>query len=112
MNRTKPPLVGEVILDLAKKYMFEFHYTKMKPNLELELLYSDTDSFLYALKTEDIYENFKFFQTDFDFFNYPSDHPLYSEGKKTFENERRDGRKNGGGICSPEAKTLLHTGQG
>ena len=32
---TKLTLVGAVYLDLAKKYMFEFHYTKMKPNLEL-----------------------------------------------------------------------------
>ena len=62
--------------------MFEFHYTKMKPNLEIELLYSDTDSFIYAVKTEEIYEDFKFFQSDFDFSNYPSDHPLYSEENK------------------------------
>ena len=43
---TKPILLGAVILDLAKKYLLELHYTKMKPKLELELLYSVTDSFI------------------------------------------------------------------
>ena len=111
---TKPTLVGAVISDLAKKYKFDFLYTKMKPNLELELLYSDTDSFIYAVKTEDIFEDFKFLQPDFDFSNYSSDHPLYSEENKKIVLEMKDemGEKNCGGICSPEAKTLIHTGQG
>ena len=87
---TKPTLVGAVILDLAKRYMVEFPYTKMKPNLELELLYSDTDSFIYAVKTEDIYEDFNFFQSDFDFSNYPSDHPLYSEENKKVVLKNKD----------------------
>ena len=87
---TKPTLVGAVILDLAKRYMVEFPYTKMKPNLELELLYSNTDSFIYAVKTEDIYEDFNFFQSDFDFSNYPSDHPLYSEENKKVVLKNKD----------------------
>ena len=47
-----PMIVGATILDLAKRFMFQFHYQKMKTNLNLELLYSDTDSFIYAIKTE------------------------------------------------------------
>ena len=54
----------------------------MKPNLELELLYSFTDSFVYAVKTEVIYEDFKFYQQDFDFSNYPSEFPLHNEENK------------------------------
>ena len=105
--------MGAVILHLAKKYMFEFHHTKMKPNLELELLYSVTDSFIYAVKTEVIYEDFKFYQQDFDFSNYPSEFLLHNEENKKslFETERQDGRETCGGTCSPEAKTILHTGQ-
>ena len=79
----------------------------MKPKLELELLYSDTDSFLYAVKIEDIYKDLKFFQPDFDCFNYPSDHSLYSEKNKKVVLKTKD--EMGGKICSPEAKTLLHT---
>ena len=41
----KPIIVGATILYLAKRFFFQFHYQKMKPNLNL-----DSDSFLYAKK--------------------------------------------------------------
>ena len=50
-------IIGATILDLAKRFMFQFHYLKMKPNRHLELLYSDTDSFIYAIKTNDVYRD-------------------------------------------------------
>ena len=53
----KPMLVVATILDLAKRFMFQFHYQKMKPNLNLKLLCSDTDSFIYAIKTDDVYRD-------------------------------------------------------
>ena len=34
----KPMIAGATILDLAKRFMFQFHYKKMKPNLNLDLL--------------------------------------------------------------------------
>ena len=34
--------------------MFYFHYRQMKANMNLELLYSDTYSFIYSIKTEDV----------------------------------------------------------
>ena len=51
----KPIIKGAIILDLSKRFMFYFHYRQMKANLNLKLLYSDTDSFIYAIKTEDVY---------------------------------------------------------
>ena len=42
----KPMIIGASILDLTKKFMFHFHYQQMKANMNLELLYSDTDSFI------------------------------------------------------------------
>ena len=50
----KPMIVCATILDLAKRFMFQFHYQKMKLNPNLELLYSDTDSFIYARKIDDV----------------------------------------------------------
>ena len=35
----KPMIVGATILDLAKRFMFQFHYQKLKSNLNLELLH-------------------------------------------------------------------------
>ena len=48
-------IVGSTILDFAKRFMFQFDYQKKKRNLNLELFYSDTDIFIYAIKTDDVY---------------------------------------------------------
>ena len=56
----KPVYLGQVILDLSKIVMYEFHYDYMvtKYSLEkLKLCYMDTDSLVYDIKTEDFYED-------------------------------------------------------
>ena len=80
----KPMIVGATILDLPKRFMFQFHYQKMKPNLNLELLYSDTDSFIYAIKTDDVYRDLEKIKADFDFSNYDEDHFLFEDTSKKF----------------------------
>ena len=75
-------IVGATILDLAKCCMFQFHYKKMKPNLNMELLYSDTDSFIYAIKTDDVYRDLEKIKADFDFSNYDKDHFLFDDTNK------------------------------
>ena len=54
----------------------------MKPNFNLELLYSDTDSFIYMIKCDDINEELKEMGQFFDFSNYPKQSPLYKETHK------------------------------
>ena len=49
----KPIIVGATILDLAKCFMFQFQ----EADLNLELLYNDTDSFIYAIKNDDVYRD-------------------------------------------------------
>ena len=54
----KPVYLGQAILDLSKIIMYEFHYDYMvlKYGLEkLKLCYTDTDSLIYNIKTEDFY---------------------------------------------------------
>ena len=56
----KPVYLGQVILDLSKIVMYEFHYDYMVPKYGLEnfkLCYTDTDSLVYGMKTEDFYED-------------------------------------------------------
>ena len=56
----KPVYLGQVILDLSKIIMYEFHYDYMVPKYGLEklkLCYMDTDSQVYDIKTEDFYED-------------------------------------------------------
>ena len=54
----------------------------MKASMNLELLYSDTDSFIHAIKTEDVYVDLQKLTNSFDFSNYPSDHFLFSNVNK------------------------------
>ena len=75
-------IVGATILDLAKRFMFQFHYQKLKPNLNLELLYSDKDSFIYAIKTDDVYRDLEKIKADFDFSNYDEAHFLFEDTNK------------------------------
>ena len=53
----KPVYLGQVILDLSKIVMYEFHYDYMIPKYgdRLKLCYMDTDSLVYHIKTEDFY---------------------------------------------------------
>ena len=55
----KPIYLGQVILDLSKIIMYEFHYDYMIPKYrkKLNLCYMDTDSLIYNIEMKDFYKN-------------------------------------------------------
>ena len=58
--------------------MYEFHYeyTKSKYGDKAKLLFTDTDSLMYEIETEDFYKDIApDVQTMFDTSNYPTNHP-------------------------------------
>ena len=57
----KPIYVGQAILDLSKTHMFDFHYNYIRDNYgdKAELLFTDTDSLVYLIQTEDFFEDIK-----------------------------------------------------
>ena len=72
----KPVYLGQAILDLSKKIMYEFHYDYMilKYGDRLKLCYMDTDSLIYNIKTEDFYADIADdVETRFETSGYPSD---------------------------------------
>ena len=69
----KPNYVGFTVLELSKWLMYDFHYNFIKKNFDAELLFTDTDSLTYEIKSEDVYENSFKHKHLFDFSNYPKD---------------------------------------
>ena len=71
----KPIYVGFSIPDLNKTLMYEFHYKYIKSKFDAKLMFTDTDSLVYEIKTEDVYEDVYEDKNLFDF----SDCPLNSK---------------------------------
>ena len=80
IKMNKPVYLGQAILDLSKLVMYEFHYgyRKRKYNEDkLKLLYMDTDSLVYSIRTENFYVDIAAdVEERFDTNGYISDRPL------------------------------------
>ena len=59
VKMNKPIYLGQVILDISKTLMYEFWYDYLKPKYgdNARLCYTDTDSFVIDVKTEDFYKD-------------------------------------------------------
>ncbi|XP_020299342.1 uncharacterized protein LOC109863489, partial [Pseudomyrmex gracilis] len=70
---------GMCILDISKTCLYEFHYDYMAPlyGYDCKILYTDTDSLIYHIKCEDVYEDMKRDIARFDTSDYPADN-LYN----------------------------------
>ncbi|EKX40498.1 hypothetical protein GUITHDRAFT_175438 [Guillardia theta CCMP2712] len=80
----KPIYAGFSILDLSKYLMYDFYYNIMKPKYgqNLKLLATDTDSFFFAVYTEDLYKDIWDMREHFDMSEYSKENPLYDETNK------------------------------
>ena len=73
----RPVYVGMSILDLSKHLMYDFYYNQMKAQYgdRCDLLYTDTDSLLLEIKTEDVYKDMAEHQNLYDTSGYPRGPP-------------------------------------
>ena len=100
------------ILELNKLLMYEFHYDYINNKYENEskLSFTDTDSSIYEIKTEDIYEDFSSKNVMFDFSNYSTKSKYYDNSNKLVIAKMKD-EKVGVAICWIEAKNVFILGR-
>jgi hypothetical protein len=80
---SKPFYVGMSILDLSKTLMYDVHYNTIKKEYgnNTKLLFTDTDSLMYEIKTDDVHKDFTKIgekQDCWDNSDYPKDSPYFS----------------------------------
>ena len=80
----KPIYVGMTVLDLSKMLMYDFYYNTLKARYgeNIQLLYTDTDSVIIHVTTDDIYADMQANISDYDTSNYQPNHPLFSTANK------------------------------
>ena len=88
LTLNKPIYVGFSILHLSKPLMYDFHYKYIKSKFDAKVLFTDTDSLVYEIKTRDVYEDFNEEKNLFDF----SDSKFFDQTNKKeesyWQNER------------------------
>ncbi|CAI6349661.1 unnamed protein product [Macrosiphum euphorbiae] len=83
----KPIYIGFSVLDISKTLMYDYHYNVMQKHYrdKIKLMYTDTDSLIYHIKTTDFYEDLAANHSlldRMDTANLPSDHPCYVAVRK------------------------------
>ena len=92
LTLNRPAYVGMCILDLSKTLMYDFHYNyiKKKYNDRAKLLFTDTDSLTYEIKTVDAYKDFWTDKDMFDNSDYPENSPYYCNTNKKIIGKFKD----------------------
>ncbi|XP_025191577.1 LOW QUALITY PROTEIN: uncharacterized protein LOC112591859 [Melanaphis sacchari] len=96
----KPIYIGFAVLEISKTLMYDYHYNVMKAHYgdKIELMYTDTDSLIYYIHTDDFYEDLAKnvnLLDRMDTSNLPRDHPCYIAERKKIPglfSDETDGR--------------------
>ena len=74
-------------------YQFWYEHLKNKYNNKVELIYTDTDSFIIQVETDDIYKDMFEDKNLYDFSEYPINHPNYDITNKKVLGKFKDEMK-------------------
>jgi hypothetical protein len=88
----KPVYTGFTVLELSKLLMFQFWYQTIKPTYrdKAKLLYTDTDSLIIHIETEDVYQDMREHGETYDTSDYPNNHPCFSTTNKKIPGKMKD----------------------
>ena len=71
-------------------YKFHYDYIKNKYSNNSELLFADTDSLMYQIKTEDVYKDFSSDKKVCDFSNHSTKSKYYNDSNKLLIGKIKD----------------------
>jgi len=88
----KPIYVGMSVLDLSKHLMYDIYYNKLKAQYgeKCNVLYTDTDSLLLHIETDDVYRDMEKHIDLYDTSDFPKDHYLYYTKNKKVLGKMKD----------------------
>ncbi|XP_060855030.1 uncharacterized protein LOC132932677 [Metopolophium dirhodum] len=80
----KPIYIGFAVLEISKTVMYDYHYNVMQAHYrdKIELMYTDTDSLVYYIQTDDFYKDLENLLDRIDTSDLPQDHPCYIAERK------------------------------
>ena len=90
LTLNKPIYVGFTVLELSKWLMYEFHYNFIKKHFDAELLFTDTNSLTYEIKSDDVYEEFFERKHLRDFTNFSKDSKFYDSQNEMVVGKTKD----------------------
>ena len=87
----KPIYVGFIVLELSKTLMYDWHYNYFKKKFDCNLLFTDADSLMYEIKSnEDVYEKLYADKDLFDFSDYSRDSNFFDASNKKVTGKMKD----------------------
>ena len=91
----KPTYAGMSILDISKTFMYEFHYNHIKSTYgnRAALLMTDTDSLVYSIETDNLYNDMCHHLNPYNTIEYPSHFPVYCTVNKKVLGKMKDEMK-------------------
>ena len=92
LKLNRPIYVGQTVLDSSKHLMYDFWFNQIKAKFggKAGLLYTDTDSLLFEVETENVYKDMKQSTEKYDFSDYPKNHSCYSTANKKVVGKFKD----------------------
>src|ERR1051325_6959475 len=105
VNLNRPTYIGMCVLDLSKLCMYQFYYDTLKARYgeRVRLCYTDTDSLLVQIQTDDINADLIDMADQFDFSDYPADHSV----RQTLGEEKIKANKKTSGLFKDECNGIM-----
>ena len=78
------------VVELSKYLKYDFHYNFIKKKVDADLLFTDTDSLTYEIKSKDVYEELFEYKHLFDLSNYLKDSKFFDSANEMVIGKMKD----------------------